>query len=75
MAGPTPAPTPAVPELPQLDPWWDLPLEELPAAGEPDTVASGESLPDGYAISAAASRLVGFPLASILVGQETFDFA
>ena len=37
------------------DPLWDLPIEDVPAPGQPDPVSEGESLPTGYIEKASAT--------------------
>lgn len=54
---PTTAPSPPAADG-ASDPLWDLPLEELPDAALPDTVASGEELPPDY--DATTTRIVEF---------------
>lgn len=46
--GREPAPVPPSPELPALDPLWDLPREDAPAPGLADDVTPGEKLPGGF---------------------------
>jgi hypothetical protein len=68
--GPTAAPTPATPDLPLLDPLWDLPVEELAKLGEGDPVTTGEKPPDDY--TANDSRFVQFALGKCLFGEQEF---
>lgn len=55
VSGPTVAPVPSAPDLPDRDPLWDLPEETAdpldPNDPETDPVSSGVSLPTGYAAS------------------------
>jgi len=74
IAGPSVVPVSDTPELQGLDNYWDLPIEELPPAGMPDNVASGESIPDDYVISPSAVRIVTFQVGRILTGREEADF-
>jgi hypothetical protein len=68
--GPAAAPTPATPDLPLLDPLWDLPFETLADPGDDDPVATGEELPAGY--TANVSRIVQFPLGKCLCEEQEF---
>jgi hypothetical protein len=52
--GPGVAPAASSPELPQLDPLWDLPLEPVTGA----SVLRGEAMPAGYGFSATSRRTV-----------------
>lgn len=76
VAGPVLAPVPASAALPEQDALWDLPLEQLPAPGVPDTVASGEDLPAGYVTALSATRTVNFASGRLLTGRDesAFDF-
>lgn len=74
VSGPAVVPQPATPDVPARDPFWDLPLETVPAPGAPDTVSSGEAPPEGYAVSLAASRIVPFELGRILTGADVAPF-
>lgn len=74
ISGPALVPQPATPEVPARDPYWDLPLELVPAAGAPDPVSSGEAPPNGYATSLAASRTIPFELGRILTGADVAPF-
>jgi hypothetical protein len=58
---------PPSPELPVLDPLWDLPREEPASLAETDTVLRGEAIPPGY--GEVASRVVALPLGRMLRGQ------
>jgi hypothetical protein len=73
--GPAAAPAPATPDLPGLDPLWDLPLEVVPAPDDPggDRVSTGEALPAGYV--AGPSRTVPLPLGAIRSETAPFVFA
>lgn len=70
--GPEVIPEPASVEVSALDPWWDLPLEILPAAGDVDDVSSGAALPVGYAEGATVD--IEFPLGRMLSAVEVDDF-
>lgn len=77
VSGPTVAPVPADPGLPARDPFWDLPLERLPApvaSPLPDPVSAGTVPPTGFVTSLGATRQVAFPLARI-TSTEPFVFA
>lgn len=68
IAGPAVAPVASDPGLPARDPFWDLPLERLPApAIHPavDPVAAGHVPPTGFVTSLVATRDVAFSLARI----------
>ncbi len=73
--GPATAPVPEFPELPGLDPWWDLPLEQAlalnPADPETDLISAGEVLPDGY--TATAGRVVNVPLGRVQSERNAFE--
>lgn len=58
---------PPSPELPVLDPLWDLPREEPASLADTDPVLRGEALPPGY--GEVASRVVALPLGRMLRGQ------
>jgi hypothetical protein len=68
--GPAVAPVPASPDLPALDPLWDLPLETPPAPGAADPVSSGEQLPTNY--TASVTRTVNFVLGRLLSQEPVF---
>ncbi len=68
--GPAAAPTPTVPDLPLLDPLWDLPVEQLAAPGDDDPVATGTELPTGY--TANVKRVVEFTLGKCLCEEPEF---
>ncbi len=75
VRGPATAPTPASPDLPILDPLWDLPLEFLAAPGAADPVASGEQPPNqppAQNYTASVTRTVEFTLGKCLSGAEDF---
>jgi hypothetical protein len=48
LFGPDVAPTPSRPDLPDLDPCWDLPLEQTTLPGATDPVSAGTALPATY---------------------------
>ena len=63
--GPGVVPVPNPPDLPALDPLWDLPLEKIVAnPGTDDPVETGEKLPDGY--SANVKPVIEFTLGKCL---------
>ena len=65
--GPAVLPVPATADLPSLDPFWDLPLEQAaalnPANPAADPVSSGEQLPAGY--TATTGNSVDFHLGEV----------
>jgi hypothetical protein len=65
---PTIIPVPSTPDLPLRDPLWDLPIEETPAPGMPDLVATGESLPTGYAAKVTTT-------VNVILGKLRSDIA
>lgn len=69
--GPDSAPVPPSALRTRVDDLWDLPVEPLPAALEPDAVTLGEALPADYGRS--ASRPVKVPLGRIISEQKPFD--
>ena len=76
VLGPDEAPTPASPDLPKLDPLWDLPLEILAAPGVDDPVATGVQPPDqppAQNYTASVTRTVEFTLGKCLSGIEDFE--
>src|SRR6185436_13476384 len=75
VLGPAAAPTPSSPDLPKLDPLWDLPLEFLAAPGVDDPVATGVQPPDqppAQNYTATVTRTVEFTLGKCLSGIEDF---
>jgi hypothetical protein len=75
VAGPLTAPAPPADEQLKKDPWWDLPLEPLPAPGGSDTsMAEGTALPPGYDYSFSSIKLVPFRLGRILTGNDVGEF-
>jgi hypothetical protein len=68
--GPHSIPVPATPDLPSLDPLWDLPLEAPPAPGSPDSVSTGEALPANYTASTAVN--IDFNLGELRTGLAAF---
>lgn len=63
--GPGAVPVPNPPDLPALDPLWDLPLEKILASpGDDDPVETGDKLPDGY--SANVKPVIEFTLGKCL---------
>jgi hypothetical protein len=65
-----PSPLPPTPELPWLDPLWDLPHEQLAAPGDPDPVATGTALPPDY--TAKVTRVIEFTLGKCLCEEPEF---
>jgi hypothetical protein len=75
VLGPATAPTPSSPDLPTIDPLWDLPLEMLAAPGTTDPVATGEQVPTqppAQNYTASVTRIVEFTLGKCLSGAEDF---
>lgn len=65
------APVPATQDLPERDPLWDLPLEELAAPGtDPDDTASGKRLPANY--TRVVKHPVDFILGQCLCNESVF---
>jgi hypothetical protein len=58
---------PPNPELPALDPLWDLPLESPAGLDEADPVLLGTAMPAGFA--QVLTRVVNLPLGRLLRGQ------
>ncbi|HKP86436.1 MAG TPA: hypothetical protein VJZ26_10080 [Blastocatellia bacterium] len=71
VSGPAAAPTPNPPDLPALDPLWDLPIEILANPGDDDPVATGRVLPTNY--TASVERLIEFPLGECLSDEPDFE--
>jgi len=63
VAGPATIPVPATPDLPSLDPLWDVPQEIPPAPGVLDKVSTGETPPANY--TAKAVRNIDFFLGEL----------
>ena len=76
VMGPATAPTPSSPDLPSIDPLWDLPLEFLAAPGTAnDPVATGEQPPDqppAQNYTASVTRTIELTLGKCLSGLEDF---
>ncbi len=53
--GPGQPPVPSSPELPELDAWWDLPVEPIADISTATPVASGAKLPPAYVEGARAA--------------------
>lgn len=70
--GPTVVPSPASADLPSQDLLWDLPIETVPQAGDPDEVTPGESKPAGYV--EGASEELTLITGRVLTGVEIDDF-
>ena len=68
----TPAPVPADPTVPELDPLWDLPLEVAAPPGQPDPVSAGEVLPPTYASTPTSTGIVEFVLGKLQSGIDPF---
>jgi len=78
VSGPAVPPTPDTPQQPSEDPYWDLPLETVPAPGDPDPVSPGDQLPDGYVSAVSATQIVPFQLGIIVSrfhGIPDFEFS
>ncbi|MGB7922043.1 MAG: hypothetical protein WCF57_02235, partial [Pyrinomonadaceae bacterium] len=73
--GPTVAPVPATPDLPGLDPLWDLPLEIAAAPGAPDPVSAGETMPANYEPKPLNGTDVDFILGKLRSGIADFIFS
>jgi hypothetical protein len=69
VVGPTPPPAPP-PVI--ADPLWDLPVETLPAAGNPDPISTGEQLPAAYVPGSAVTRTVLMELGRLTRAQPAF---
>jgi len=71
---PAAAPVPETPELPGLDPFWDLPVENAspldPDDPGADPVSAGEVLPTGF--TATTGRTVEVPLGTLHSEAEPF---
>jgi len=74
VAGPATVPVPAQPSLPEQDPWWDLPVEEVPPPGDVDNVSNGASFPAGYVTALSTVATVAFVVGRVLTGREVADF-
>jgi len=74
VAGPAVAPVPITSALPAQDNLWDVPQELLPAAGLPDTVATGEAFPSGFITALSTVRTVSFASGRLLTGRDEADF-
>lgn len=70
--GPALVPSPATAELPKQDPLWNLPIETVPQAGDPDDVSPGESKPVGYVEGASVD--LACHSGRVLTGVEIDDF-
>jgi hypothetical protein len=68
--GPAVAPVPVPATLAADDPLWDLPLEPLPAPGDPDPVSPGEALPAGYSATPTSTRIVSFRLGRLISAPD-----
>lgn len=66
--GPLPnPPVPATPDLPELDPYWDVPLEPIPVgAGPNDPVVMGSTLPATFGATATSTAVVSCPLGQLV---------
>lgn len=65
-------PVPADPSVPELDPLWDLPLEEAAPPGQPDPVSAGEIIPPGYVSTLTSTLIVEFVLGKLQSGIDPF---
>ena len=54
-------PAPGTPDLPSLDPLWDLPLEVVPTTS-PDDVTPGLRLPPGYGFTSTSHPTISFEM-------------
>lgn len=73
VTGPKDLPIPPSPDLPKLDPLWDLPLETLANPGEDDPVATGDQLPWADVDTKNVTRVVRFILGKCLSGEPDFS--
>lgn len=74
IAGPVVIPAPGDPGIPEVDPFWDIPLETVPPMGDPANVLNGVFLPPDYQFSDSAQRTIRFQLGRIMTGVEVDDF-
>jgi hypothetical protein len=74
IAGPATVPTPPSAAVADQDPWWDLPVEVVPAFDDADDVSPGESVPAGYVTALSTVRTLRFELGRVLTGREVADF-
>lgn len=63
---------PPVPDPLETDPFWDLPLESVPAQGLPDGVSAGDTFPVDYVTFLSVSGAFSIPLGRILTGVDDF---
>lgn len=70
--GPQNIAVPVSDDLPHLDPLWNLPLEQVPVAANPDGVSPGMTLPADYVEGATA--VVPCQTGRMLTGNDTADF-
>jgi hypothetical protein len=70
VTGPQTMPTPAPPDLPDIDPLWDLPVEVLSTPGADDPTAIGETIP--WAVKKEVTRVINFPIGECLTGEPDF---
>lgn len=70
VTGPLNLPVPAPPDLPDIDPLWDLPVESLAAPGADDPAAQGETMP--WVAQKEVSRVINFPVGECLSGEPDF---
>lgn len=66
--GPANPPQPDHPELPVLDPLWDLPIEDVDGDATADVVSAAEKLPPSYEL--LARRCLTFPVGRIYSEQN-----
>jgi hypothetical protein len=66
--GPLPnPPVPATPDLPDTDPYWDVPLEVIPVgAGPTDPVVMGSTLPATFGATPTSTIVVSCPLGQLV---------
>lgn len=72
VLGPTVPPVPPISVRPEIDPLWDLPLEQTALPGDPDPVSAGENQPANYTASTMQSvdlafgRILSGPIFTIM---------
>lgn len=73
VSAPAVPPVPPTPETPAQDPFWDLPLELVPAALLPDDVSPGTALPTDYtaettvAVILVPGRIISSQVATFVI--------
>jgi len=73
-AAPEPDPAPPGPLRARTDPYWDLPLEVLPASADSDPVSRGEEMPAAYTLE-ERWLLEGVAMGRITPHPDAFDIA